>query len=164
MPTFLHEGFIALLRQFPSLAPQLLQQRLHLKLPPYSEVRLEEADFTQLVPAQYRADLVVLLVEGSPVFGIIVEVQLSRDEDKRFTWPLYTLALRARLRCPTCVLVIAPEDNIATWAREPIDIGQPQSVFVPLVLGGQALPRVSDTEPEQQTPELVALSSLGTSR
>jgi len=31
---------------------------------------------------------VVLLIDGKPVFAIAVEVQLARDDRKRFTWPL----------------------------------------------------------------------------
>jgi hypothetical protein len=44
-------------------------------------------------------DLVVLLLSsGEPVYGIVVEVQLGRDEKKPYSWPLYQAALRARLR------------------------------------------------------------------
>jgi len=39
--------------------------------------------------------LVVLLVDGKPVLGIIVEVQLDYDDDKRYSWPVYVAGLRA---------------------------------------------------------------------
>ena len=42
-------------------------------------MRIESADLTEVVPAEYRADLIVLLVDGKPVLAIVVEVQLSRD-------------------------------------------------------------------------------------
>jgi hypothetical protein len=49
----------------------------------------------------YRADTVVLLGDGKPdskpVLGIIVEVQLSRKERKRFTSAAYMTLLRARI-------------------------------------------------------------------
>ena len=39
---------------------------------------------TDVQPAEYRADLVVLLYDGKPVLGIVVEAQLSPDEHKRY--------------------------------------------------------------------------------
>jgi hypothetical protein len=74
-----------LFRNRPALAPELLREALQVELPNYSEVRLESADFTDVFPAEYRADLVVLLVDGEPVFGIIVEVQLQPDPRKRLS-------------------------------------------------------------------------------
>ena len=47
---------------------------------------MESSDLSDLAPAEYRADLVVLLVDGKPVLGIVVEVQLHRDDRKPFTW------------------------------------------------------------------------------
>ncbi len=69
---------------------------------------MAEATFTQLVPTQFAADLVVAIGDP-PRLGIVVEVQLREDEAKRYTWPLYAVALRARWRCPVVVLVYAPE-------------------------------------------------------
>jgi len=155
-----HEGLIALFRENPALAPELLQQSLHVTLPAFSEIRLDEADFTQLVPTQYRADLVILLVDGKPVYGIILEIQLAKNEEKRFSWNLYQAALRAKLRCPTCVLVVAPDSAVATWAAQPIDTGQPGSAFVPLVLGPQGIPLLTEAGRAQTTPEMAVLSSL----
>ena len=48
----------------------------------------------------------VLLWEDTPRFAIVVEVQLSPDEEKRYTWPVYITHMRARLRCPTVLLVV----------------------------------------------------------
>lgn len=44
----------------------------------YTEARIESADFSQLAPTEYHADLVVLLVDDAPVLGIVVEVQLAQ--------------------------------------------------------------------------------------
>lgn len=111
MPSLQHEALIVLFRNRPELAPELLRDVLHVKLPTYSEARVESADLTDLNPAEYRADLVVLLVDGKPVLGIVVEVQLSPDVQKRFTWPVYVAGLRARLKCPACLLVVTPVDG-----------------------------------------------------
>jgi hypothetical protein len=83
MPSHLHEALLLLFRNRPALAPELLRDALN-ALPSFSEVRLDSADLTDIQPAEYRADLVVLLLNGAPVFGIIVEVQLSTDARKRF--------------------------------------------------------------------------------
>jgi hypothetical protein len=79
MPSLQHESLLLLFRNRPELAPELLRDALHVALPAYSEVRLESAELTDVNPAEYRADLVVLLVDGKPVLGIVLEVQLSPD-------------------------------------------------------------------------------------
>jgi hypothetical protein len=69
MPSLSHEALLLLFRNRPELAPELLRDALHVTLPPYSNVRLESADLTDVSPAEYRADLVVLLVDATPVLG-----------------------------------------------------------------------------------------------
>jgi hypothetical protein len=107
MPSHLHEALLLLFRNRPARAPELLREALHVQLPEYTEVRIDSADLTDIQPAEYRADLVVLLLRDTPVLGIVLEVQLSSDEDKRYVWPVYVANLRARIRCPVCLLVIA---------------------------------------------------------
>ncbi len=105
MASMQHEGLLLLFRNRPTLAPELLRDALGLTLPAWSEARVESAELTEVVPTEYRADLVVLLLDGKPVFAIVVEVQLARDEDKRKTWPLYLTSLRSRVGCPTAFKV-----------------------------------------------------------
>lgn len=83
MPSQLHEALLQLFRNRPMLAPELLCGALQVELPTYTEARLDSAELTEIQPAEYRADLVVLLFEAKPVFGIVVEVQLSEDTRKR---------------------------------------------------------------------------------
>jgi hypothetical protein len=137
-----------------------LRDVLDVALPRFTEVRIEDTALTQVVPTEYRADLVVLLYDGKPVFSIIVEAQLSKPEEKRFTWPLYAMAQRARLRTPVCVLVVTPDPAVAEWAAKPIDTGQPGSPFRPLVLGPGAVPYVTNIEEARHAPELAVLSTL----
>jgi hypothetical protein len=100
MPSFHHEALLQLFRNRPLLAPELLRDALHQPLPEFSEARIESADLTDIQPAEYRADLVVLLLEERPVLGIVIEAQLGRDEAKRYAWPAYVANLRARIKCP----------------------------------------------------------------
>jgi len=101
----------------------------------------------------------VLLVDGKPVLGIVVEVQLREDPRKRFTWPVYVAGLRARLECPACVLVVTPTEAMARWCLKPIDVG-PGNAFAPLVIGPASVPVVADVAAAERDPELAVLSVI----
>ena len=157
----MHEGLLSLFRNRPELAPELLRDALGVELPAYAEARVESADLTEVVPAEYRADLVVLLVDDKPVLGIVVEVQLELKEDDRkfFTWPSYLANLRARLECETCVLVVTPSEAVATRARKPIRLG-PGSTVNLFVVGPNAVPVIVDVAAAKRGPELAVLSAM----
>lgn len=74
---------------------------------------------------EFRADLVLELrdANGVLVLAIVLEVQRDKDPDKEDSWPVYVTVLRAKKRCPTVVLVVAPDADVATWAAQPIDLG-----------------------------------------
>jgi hypothetical protein len=150
---------LLLFRNRPELAPELLRDALRVSLPSYSEVRIDSAELTDIQPAEYRADLVVLLLEGIPVLGIVVEAQLSPDERKRFVWPVYAVNRRARLEAPVCVLVVTADEATARWAARPIDLGGGNR-FTPLVLGPSGVPEVTDETQAQNDPELAVLSAM----
>lgn len=46
MPSYRCEALIALFRNRPALAPELLRDVLRMKLPAYTEARVESADLT----------------------------------------------------------------------------------------------------------------------
>jgi hypothetical protein len=160
MASMLHEGLLLLFRNRPALAAELLRDALGLALPPWSEARVESAELTEVVPTEYRADLVVLLSEGEPLFAIVVEVQLSQDKDKRKTWPLYLTSLRSRVGCPTALLVVAPGAAVARWCAQPIELGHPGFVLRPLVIGPDAIPVITDEQAACRAPELAVLSAM----
>jgi hypothetical protein len=117
MPSVLHEGVIALVRDQPAFAASLLRELVNVEVPRFNKARLTEATLPQIVPVSYHADAVVLFdVAGNeqPVFGAILEVQLQPDDDKPFTWPLYAVTARARDRCPFVVLVATTDPKIAS--------------------------------------------------
>ncbi|MEQ8276527.1 MAG: hypothetical protein RMA76_09270 [Deltaproteobacteria bacterium] len=159
MPSVMHEALIDLFRQRTRLAPELLEEALGVALPAYDDVRTEDATLTQIVPTEYHADLVVLLMDGTPVHGIVVEVQLRRDGNKKYSWPLYLTALRAKIRCEVSVLVVTPHERVAAWAAEPIALG-PQGTFTPWVLGPGVVPRIEDPVRAERAPELAVLSAI----
>jgi len=159
MPSHFHEALLLLFRNRPALAPELLREALHLQLPDYTDVRIDSADLTDIQPAEYRADLVVLLLRDTPVLGIVLEVQLSSDEDKRYVWPVYVANLRARIRCPVSILVVAADEAVARWAAKTVDLGNGNR-FAPLVLGLSGVPEVIDEDRAKEDPELAVLSAM----
>ena len=130
MPSLAHEILVDLFKTRPSLAAEILVEVLGISLPPYVEARLASADLTEVQPAEYRADAVVVLLEQDiPVRVIIVEVQLAIDPRKRLSWPAYVVISRAIHDCPADLLVVAPDPLVAGWCAEPIEIGVPG--FIP---------------------------------
>jgi hypothetical protein len=160
-PSLTHEGLLLLFKNRPELASELLRDSLGVTLPAYSDARVDSADLTDLQPAEYRADLVVLLVTGKPVLGIVVEVQLElkKEDRKLYTWPVYVANLRARLECPVCVLVVTGSESVAERARGPIELG-PGSTVTPFVVGPKAVPVVRDAAAALRDPELAVLSAM----
>ncbi|HEX3528269.1 MAG TPA: hypothetical protein VH988_14500 [Thermoanaerobaculia bacterium] len=161
MPSMIHEILIDLFKNRPSLAAELLGEALGVPLPVYSEARLASADLTEIQPAEYRADVVIVLFEGDiPVRVIIVEVQLSDDPRKRFSWPAYVTVSRAIHGCPAALLVVAPDPDVAAWCAEPIETGHSGFVLHPHVLHRTAIPVVTDPEEATRRPELGVLSAM----
>jgi hypothetical protein len=161
MPSMAHDVLVHLFKNRPSLGPELLTEALGVALPSYTEARLISIDLTTVRPAQYLADVVVLLLDGDvPTWVLIVEVQLGIDPRKRFTWPEYTTGVRAERGCPAGLLVVAPDPDVAAWCEEPIDIGTPGFVLTPPVLGRRAVPIVTDPGEAARRPELAVLSAM----
>ncbi len=97
VPSVPHEAPLVVLREDPELVASLLRDSLGLMLPDLAAVEVADAGFTQVQPAEFRADLVLHLrgaTAGHPVvMGVVVEVQRRPDDRKRRTWPLYLSAL-----------------------------------------------------------------------
>ncbi len=161
MPSMAHEILVDLFKNRPSLAAEILVEVLGLSLPDYTEARIASADLTEIQPAEYRADVVVLLLDGgTPVRVVIVEVQLAADPQKRLSWPAYVTVARAVHGCPAALLVVAPDPAVAGWCAEPIETGVPGFVLRPPVLRRTAVPVVTDLEEAARSPELGVLSAM----
>jgi hypothetical protein len=159
MPSYVHQLLLLLFRNRSGSAADLLRE-LDVQLPGYDEVRIESSDLSDLRPAEYQADLVLFLLRGRhKVLGVIVEVQLGRDKDKPYTWPAYVANLRARHRCPVCLLVITIEEAVARWARKSIELG-PGSRCSPWVVGPSNTPAVTKLRDAEENVELSVLSAI----
>jgi hypothetical protein len=159
MPSQLHESHLLLFRNQPALAAELIRGALGVALPMFREARDVSADLTEAQPAEYRADMVIELWADKPVHGIIVEVQLSPHERKKFAWPAYVANLRARLECPVSLLVVTPDERVARWAAESVHLGA-ECWFAPYVLGPSCIPQVTDEALARENPELAVLSAM----
>jgi len=162
MPTLEHNGFVEMFRENPSLAPRLLETLFGVKLPAYASVTVVESSLDQLIPVEFRADLVLELrdASGALVLAIVLEVQRDDDPVKKYSWPVYVTVVRAQKRCPTIVLVVAPDAAVATWAAENIDLGLGLGNVKPLVLGPASVPEVTDQAEAEQETELAILSAV----
>ncbi|WP_394823224.1 hypothetical protein [Pendulispora albinea] len=159
--SFSHEGLVLLFRNRPTLAAELLRDVLHLELPGFERVTIGEADVSQITPTERTVDLVLTLEDGDgrPELAIIVELQLHPNGDKKWSWPHYVCALRDKLRCPVLLLVVTTREDVAAWAREPIELGRPGDHIRPFVLGPSAIPAVRDPSEAERAPELAVLSA-----
>jgi hypothetical protein len=160
VPSLLHEALITLFRNEPALAADVLRDALGVALPGYSHATAQPAELTEVTPTEYRADLVIVLGARKPVLGIVVEVQLDRDDDKRWTWPTYLAALRERMRCPVCLLVVCSTEAVARWCARPIAMGPGGFELRPHVMGPAVVPVVTDPDLARRKPELSVLSAM----
>jgi hypothetical protein len=156
-----HEILVDLFKTRPSLAAEILVEVLGLSLPAYTEAQLASVDLTEIKPAEYRADVVVLLRDGDiPVRVVVVEVQLAMDPRKRRSWPAYVSVAHAVHGCMVDLLVVAPDPVVAAWCAEPIPLGPPGFVLTPPVLRREAVPVVTDSAEAARRLELGMLSVL----
>jgi hypothetical protein len=161
MPSTLHEVFVEFVRQRPAFVAEVLAGPLKVRLPEYGETRLDSIDFTNVLPAEYRADAVVTMTaRGKPVLSVVIEAQLSQVSRKRLTWPVYLMTTRARLNCTTALLVLCEDASVARWCAEPFEVAYPGCVVTPLVLGPDRVPVVTDPAVAGRNPELTVLSAL----
>jgi hypothetical protein len=158
----MHEVLADLFRSQPSLAVELLSGPFRLAVPAHAVVELSSGELTEVAPAEFRADAVVLLrsARGEPVLGVVVEVQLSPTKDKWWTWPAYLISLRTRFKCEVALLVVCPDAAVAAWCATPIRLGPPNWTLTPLVLGPDRVPVVTDPDLARQQPHLTMLSAI----
>lgn len=152
---------IELFRHRPALAAELLAGPLGIPVPAHQHIRLDSSELPDLAPTEYRADTVVTLTrDDKPVLSVVIEIQRRPDSGKRRSWPVYLTTLHARTHCPTMLLVVCPDQGTARWCATPIKTGHPGWTLVPLVIGPQRVPVVTDPATAADSPELAVLSAM----
>lgn len=161
MPSAIHEALVRLFQANPGLAAILLGEVLGIELPPHTDVREASSSFSEMKPPEYRADTVVQLVDadGKASLSVIVEVQLAVKEKKRVDWLAYTASTLRQQGTDACVLVVTPDATVARWAQKPLPFGFASS-FVPLVIGPEQVPLLTDPEEAKRRPFLAVLSAV----
>jgi hypothetical protein len=131
-------------------------------VPRHASAAVVDSSLDQLLPIEFRADLVIELRadSGAIVLAIVLEVQRDQDPDKKYSWAVYVAVVRAKNRCPTVVLVVAPDAAVAAWAAQPIDLGLGFGTLQPVVLGPVNVPEVTDPAVAEQEVELAVLSAV----
>jgi hypothetical protein len=162
MPTLEHNAIVEMFRENPALAPHLLASVLHVAMPPHASAAVVESSLDQLLPVEFRADLVLELrdMKGKVVLAIVLEVQRDQDPDKKYSWPAYVAVVRAKKLCDTVVLVVAPDADVSAWAAEGIDLGLQRGSITPFVLGPAAVPEITDAVVAKHEVELAVLSAV----
>jgi hypothetical protein len=167
MPKILHEAPIELLRRNPLLAAALLHDT-GLEVPADGSAVMVAGDLSSALPAELRADAVILLDgKGAGDAGgqgdrlaVVVESQTRRDRGKRRVWPAYLALARAQHDCPAVLVVICPSRGVGRWAREPIVTGHPGFDLAPLVIDADTTPASDLPDLAAVVPELAVLGAL----
>ncbi|MGW0180229.1 hypothetical protein [Nocardia sp. NPDC003345] len=162
MPSTPHEVVIDMFTERPGLVAPLLSA-LGCELPDYETVKPRSERAAVVAPTEYYADAVLVFERsGESVLAVVVEIQLRRDPDKLWSWPVYTASLRARMRCPVLLLIVCPDPRTAKWAAQPLDFGygSPSTTLTPLVLDPSSVPVVTDPGLATELPELAVLSAV----
>lgn len=156
-----------LFRESPRLAPMLVARALGFELPADADVQVTAAEFAELDPPEYRADVVLRLPDArdpdrdrATREAFIVEVQLEVDPVKHYTWPQYVTAARTRFRCLATLVVVAVDERVARWCAQPIELDRAGNVFQPVVIGPGDIPVVTDETQARTWPELAVLSVI----
>ena len=151
MPSINHDGPIELIRQHPELAVELAQTVPGVPLPEKVSVTLGSADASNVIPDEFRADIVVTLFDaetGELARIVIIEPQGRDQKTKQFSWPSYVTNLRSANKCPdTLLLVICWDETEAVKCRKPIHTGHPGFTLAPVVLSPGSFPGFSEHTP-----------------
>ena len=76
MPTLEHNGLVEMFRENPSLAPHILETVFHTEVPAHASVRVADSGLDQLIPVEFRADLVLELLDGEPLQALLAREPL----------------------------------------------------------------------------------------
>jgi hypothetical protein len=162
MPSPLHEALVLLFRECPALGLTLARDALHVDIPAHTSAQVVSAEFTELVPAEYRADVVLRLDDqrGNTTDVLIIEAQLQADADKSYSWHLYAAGARCRYRCPATVVAVTLDERVARWSSRSIAVDRAGNTFRPLVLGPEQIPAITNIDSARALPELAVLSAM----
>lgn len=158
-----HQGLCKLVSEHPEVLLTLMQRELGMDVPGDVELLPAPETIREIRYPEHHVDSAVVLrrtTGGDLVEALVTEVQRQPDAEKLWSWPIHVAGTRARLRCPTTLVVMTGDEHTARWAAEPIDLGRGQAVLRPLVIGPSQVPSELDLETARQSPELATLAVI----
>jgi len=156
-----HQGLCKLISERPEVLLLLMQRELGADVPGDVELLPAPETIREIRYPEHNVDTAVVLrrtSDGALVEALVTEMQRQPDEEKHWSWPIHVAGTRARLRCPTTLVVITGDEKTARWAAQPIDLGRGQAVLQPLVIGPSQVPSELDLEEARRNPELATLA------
>src|SRR5215469_4221068 len=111
MPSINHDGPIDVIRKNPEMTADLVRRLTPIALPSDDrvQVKLGSIDASNVVPAQFTADMVTVIYDkatGKPLLLVIIEPQGRAKETKLYAWPAYRANLRSAHKCKSAVLIV----------------------------------------------------------
>jgi hypothetical protein len=153
MPSLQHESPIEIIRTHTGLSAELVRRATPISIPGTDEVEvtLVSADASNVVPAEFTADIVTLVSDkatGKPLLIIVIEPQGRSEKDKRFSWPAYLVNLRGAHQCESAILIVICWDEAEARAcRKAIPLGHPGFTLIPIVIGPGSPPDIDGASP-----------------
>lgn len=166
MPSLEHEIVVNIINSSPELILDLLRRVLPQEIPPYATISQGNPIVQRIVPSEYRSDAVLELraQDGKLIAELIFEVQISIDKRKLQIWPIYLVSGRAEHEAYVLLVILTWDEDVAAWARTPIDLGFGQGILRFVVIGPGVIPKIRDEEQAYQNPPLAVLSALSHAR
>lgn len=159
-----HEALHRIFRVDPGLFARLLP-RAGIGFPEHTAIEPLDTDLTEIRPLERRVDSVfrVRVADEEGGFVLAVESQGKPDPDKHNSWTYYLAHMYAKYRLPPFLVVVCKDKATASWAAEPIRIGQgfhTSMVVFPLVLGPGTLPVITEAEEAARDLGVAVFSAL----
>lgn len=161
--SFQHQGICKLISERPEVLLELIPTEPGQTVPDHVELLPGPETIREVRYPEHNVDTTVVLrktAEGRLVEALVTEVQLRPDDEKPWSWPIHVAGTRARLGCPTTLVVITDDEPTARWAAQPIDLGRGRMVLQPIVIGPDRVPRDLDLEAVRRNPELATLAVM----
>ncbi|MFT4703654.1 MAG: hypothetical protein ACI81R_001346, partial [Bradymonadia bacterium] len=158
MPSHDHELLLHLLTEQPMVLASLLPDLVGVQ----DVLTAVPSTYSDLVATEYRADA-ALLVGQPPRLALVVEVQLKRDPQKRWSWPVYLTTLQARAKLPAQLVVVTISASVAEWARGPFLLAD-DLPWCPHVIGPDQLIEFVTPDRAHSIVELGVLSLMAHAR
>ncbi|MEO3792693.1 hypothetical protein ABGB14_20975 [Nonomuraea sp. B10E15] len=144
----------------PQLAVEILRDLMGVQLPDTPLIRQEERTFNTRNSDDIEVDLIFTLgPPNEPAHAIIVEIQQGTSKDSR-QLARYAAATWLLLGCDVTVLIVCPDHKTAAHYARPIESGLTGYCLLPVVLGPDGIPAITDPQQAAANLDLAAMSVM----